>query len=75
MGKQGRHLHSRDGNAEGYSLPTQREACRRQAEQLGAVVVQEYVDKDTGTAVDKRPAMQELLERIERDKDVDFVIV
>jgi site-specific DNA recombinase len=65
----------RDGNPEGYSLPTQREACTRKAEALGAGVVDEYVDKDTGTAVDKRPAMQALLERIERDKDLDYVIV
>lgn len=65
----------RDGNPEGYSLPTQREACQRKAEQLGAVVVDEYVDKDTGTAVDKRPAMQQLLARIEADKDIDYVII
>src|SRR5881628_3284947 len=64
----------RDGNPEGYSLPTQRDACRAKAESLGAAVVDEYIDKDTGTAVDKRPAMQDLLERIERDKDIDYVV-
>jgi len=51
----------RAGDPEGYSLPTQREACLRKAQSLGAVVVDEYLDKDTGTLVDKRPAMQELL--------------
>src|SRR5579859_2053415 len=65
----------RDGNPEGYSLPTQRDACTRKAEQLGAVVVDEYVDKDTGTAVDKRPDIQRMLARIQLDQDVDFVIV
>jgi site-specific DNA recombinase len=65
----------RDGNPEGYSLPTQREACTRKAESLGAIVVEEYVDKDTGTAVDERPAMQRLLARIERDRDLDYVII
>jgi DNA invertase Pin-like site-specific DNA recombinase len=39
------------------------------------VVVDEYIDKDTGTAVDKRPAMQALLSRIERQHDIDYVIV
>jgi site-specific DNA recombinase len=65
----------RDGNAEGYSLPTQRTACRLRAEQLGAVVVDEYIDKDTGTRVDKRPAMLALIERVKQERDVDFVIV
>jgi site-specific DNA recombinase len=65
----------RDGNPEGYSLPTQREVCTRKAESLGAVVVDEYVDKDTGTAVDKRPDMQRLLQRIQQQKDIDYVIV
>ncbi len=65
----------RDGNPEGYSLPTQRDACTRKAEALGAVVIEEYVDKDTGTSVDKRPAMQRLLARMERDADLDYVIV
>ncbi len=41
----------RDGNPEGYSLPTQRQACMDRARQLSAVVVDEYIDKDTGTAV------------------------
>ena len=54
----------RDGNPEGYSLPTQRTACRLRAEHLGAIVVDEYIDKDTGTRVDKRPSMLALMERV-----------
>lgn len=65
----------RDGNPEGYSLPTQRTAGQIRAEMLGATVVDEYVDRNTGTRVDKRPAMQAMIERITRDRDVDFVIV
>ncbi len=65
----------RDGNAEGYSLPTQREAGQAKAEALGATVIEEYLDKDTGTALAKRPAMQRLLRRVEQDEDVDYVIV
>ena len=65
----------RSGDPEGYSLPTQREACLRKAQSLGAMVVEEYLDKDTGTLVDKRPAMQRLLARVAGDRDIDFVIV
>lgn len=65
----------RDGNPEGYSLPTQRQTAGAKAESLGAVVVDEYLDADTGTRTDKRPAMQALLERIRVDRDVDYVIV
>src|SRR5205823_4258517 len=32
------------GEVEGYSIPAQRQACRRKAEELGAQVVDEYVD-------------------------------
>jgi site-specific DNA recombinase len=32
----------RDGDPEGYSIPAQREACRRKAGSLGAAVVQEF---------------------------------
>jgi DNA invertase Pin-like site-specific DNA recombinase len=65
----------RDGNPEGYSLPTQRTACRLRAEQLGAEVVDEYIDKDTGTRVDKRPAMLALIERVTQKRDINYVIV
>ena len=65
----------RSGDPEGYSLPTQREACLRKAQSLGADVVEEYLDKDTGTLVDKRPAMQELLARVAEERNIDYVIV
>jgi DNA invertase Pin-like site-specific DNA recombinase len=65
----------RSGDPEGYSLPTQREACLRKAQSLGADVIDEYLDKDTGTMVDKRPAMQKLLARVAKERDFDFVIV
>ena len=54
----------RDGSAEGYSLPTQRKLVAEKAKSLGAVVVEEYIDKDTGTRTDKRPGLQSLLARI-----------
>lgn len=65
----------RDGDQDGYSLPTQQEACGRKAASLGADVVQIYLDKDTGTKVDKRPAMQALMARVADERDLDYVIV
>jgi site-specific DNA recombinase len=65
----------RDGNPEGYSLPTQRDACRKKAESLGAVVVDEYIDKDSATSADKRPGFQRLVDRVVEKRDVDYVIV
>ncbi len=65
----------RDGNPEGYSLPTQRTACTSRARQLGAIIVDEYIDKDSGTSVDKRPAMLALIDRVTQERDVDYVIV
>jgi hypothetical protein len=39
-----------DVSGNGYSLPTQREACKRKIkDELKAVFVGEYIDKDTGT--------------------------
>jgi DNA invertase Pin-like site-specific DNA recombinase len=34
----------RGGEAEGFSIPAQRDACYRKAEQLGATVAAEFVD-------------------------------
>ena len=60
---------------EGYSIPAQREAGHRMAEQHGAQVVDEYLDRGESAKSADRPALQEMLARLERDKDVDFVIV
>ena len=65
----------RDGSPEGYSIPFQRDACRRKAESLGALVVDEYVDiGESGTSAE-RPALQAMLARVQEERDVDIVIV
>jgi site-specific DNA recombinase len=64
----------KDTDSEGYSLPAQREACWRKAADLGAEVVDEYVDRQTAKS-DQRPALQLMLARIRDMADVDFVIV
>jgi site-specific DNA recombinase len=42
---------------------------------MGAVVVDEYVDKDSATSADKRPDFQRLVERVVEQHDIDYVIV
>ena len=65
----------RDGNPEGYSLPTQRRYCSDLAEKNGAVIVEEYIDTDTGTSTDKRPSLKEMLKRVSSQRDVDMVVI
>ncbi|GLY31499.1 recombinase [Kineosporia sp. NBRC 101731] len=65
-----------DFDPEGISIPAQRKACLQKAAQLGARVVETYIEPGkTATTMDKRPAFQEMLERIRTQKDVTYVIV
>ena len=65
-----------DYDPEGISIPAQRKSCQRKAEQLGLTVVAEYVEAGiSGTEMTKRVAFQQMLERIRRERDVDYVIV
>lgn len=65
----------RDGRREGLSIPAQRQAIRRKASELGALVVKEFVDRGrTGTTTD-RPELQRMLVHLRESPDVDFVIV
>ena len=65
----------KDYNAEGYSIPAQRDACIRKAEALGARVVEQYVDRGESARSADRPALLEMLGRLRTQKDVDYVIV
>lgn len=60
---------------EGYSIPAQREACARKAAELGATVVGEYVDLAKSAKTRNRPRFMEMIANIERDRNVDYVIV
>ena len=64
----------RDGEAEGYSLPAQRQDCARQADQLGAVIVEEFIDAGNSARSADRPQLQAMLERL-KVRDIDYVIV
>lgn len=52
---------TRADEPEGFSIPAQREACRRKAEALGATIVGEYVDRGESARSADRPALQKLL--------------
>ena len=55
--------------------PAQREACTRKADALNAVVVDEYVDRGESARSADRPALQEMLSRIDTLNDVNYIIV
>lgn len=52
---------TRGGEAEGFSIPAQREACERKATALGAVVVEEFVDRGESARSARRPELQRML--------------
>jgi site-specific DNA recombinase len=51
----------RGGDAEGYSIPAQREACTRKAADLGLVVVAEFIDAGESARSAARPELQRML--------------
>ncbi len=65
---------TKNGEAEGYSIPAQREACRRKAQELGAEVIEEYVDAGASARSADRDGLQQLLKRV-RGGGVSYVIV
>jgi site-specific DNA recombinase len=62
------------GEAEGYSIPAQREACKRKAASLGAVVVEEFVDRGESAKSADRPELQRMLAYV-RENQVGLAIV
>ncbi len=64
-----------DFNAEGYSIPAQREANQRTAERLGALVVAEFVDQGESAKTADRPELQAMLQFIHELGSISYVIV
>jgi site-specific DNA recombinase len=64
----------RDGDPEGYSIPAQREACKRKALSLSAAVIDEFVDRGESARTADRPELQRLLDFV-LDNAVTYVIV
>lgn len=64
----------RGGTDEGFSIPAQREANTRKAEELGAKVVREFVDAGESARSADRDGLQEMLAFIKASR-VQFCIV
>jgi site-specific DNA recombinase len=64
----------RGDSAEGLSLPTQREACRRKAEQLGAEIVGEYIERQSAKSAAKMDKQKLMLADLATRGDIDYVI-
>ncbi len=62
------------GEAEGYSIPAQREGCKRKATSLSAVVIEEFVERGESAKTADRPELQRLLAFLV-EHPVKYVIV
>ena len=67
--------YKKDITPDGFSLPTQEEACARRSEELSADVVVIYKDRGESAKSADRPDFQRMLHRIRTDRDIDYVIV
>jgi site-specific DNA recombinase len=65
---------TKNGEAEGYSIPAQRSACERKVADLGAEVVQEFIDAGASARSADRDGLQALLAYL-ADGQVDYVLV
>lgn len=64
------------GDEEGFSIPAQREANKRKAIEIGAMVGKEFVDRGASARSADRPELQKMLEYIKENSDrIDYVIV
>ena len=64
----------RGGREEGFSIPAQREANQRKAEQLGATIVEEFVDAGESARKADRPDLMRMIQYVAKHK-VDYCIV
>ncbi len=61
---------------EGNSIDTQRKVCSAKECDMGFVNVGEYVEPgNSAQTIDKRPVFREMIDRIVREHDVDYVII
>lgn len=64
------------GADEGFSIPAQREANKKKALSMGAMVCKEFVDRGASAKSADRPELQKMLEYVKENADrVDYVIV
>lgn len=65
----------RAGAEEGFSIPAQREANKKKAASMGALIVKEFVDRGESARSANRPELQRMLAYLQEAGDVDFCIV
>ncbi|SHE25553.1 site-specific recombinases active site [Actinomyces glycerinitolerans] len=65
----------RAGTEEGFSIPAQREANKRKAASMGALVVKEFVDRGESARSANRPELQKMLTYLRQTPGIDYVIV
>ena len=57
------------GADEGFSIPAQREANKKKALSMGAMVGKEFVDRGTSAKSVDRPELQKMLEYVKENAD------
>ncbi len=62
------------GEAEGFSIPAQREGCKRKAASLNAVIVEQFVERGESAKTADRPELQRMLAYL-AENPVKYVIV
>jgi site-specific DNA recombinase len=62
------------GEAEGFSIPAQREGCKRKAASLQAVVIEQFVERGESAKTADRPELQRMLQFVQ-ENPVKYVIV
>src|SRR5437763_15154894 len=62
------------GQAEGFSIPAQRDALRRKAEALGSIIVAEFLDAGESAKSADRPDLMRMLKYL-IENHVDYVLV
>lgn len=66
----------RGGREEGFSIPAQRDANKKKATSMGAMVVKEFVERGVSGTSTNRPALQAMLRYLEEEAEhIDYVIV
>jgi site-specific DNA recombinase len=64
----------RDGDADGYSIPAQVQACERKAGDLDAAVAKAYIERAESARSDDRPVLQQMLKELP-DLGVKYLVV
>lgn len=67
---------TKGGQSEGFSIPAQRDANKKKAQSLGAIVVKEFVERGVSGTSTNRPALKAMLRYLEEeDGSIDYVVV